>query len=68
LQELQRSGGVDIIAGGGEEKLKSLSIACYNPIDILLLGLLILINEAVNRHKSITRDVVSYLNPPQRRR
>jgi hypothetical protein len=68
LQELQRSGGVDIIADGGEEKLKSLAIEGYNPVDLLLLGLLILITEAVNRHQSITRDVVSYLNPRQRRR
>jgi hypothetical protein len=67
MQELQRSGGVDLIAGG-EVKLKSLAIECCNPVDPLLQGLLILITEAVNRHQSITRDVVSYLNPRRRRR
>jgi hypothetical protein len=48
MQELLRSGGVDLIAGGGEERLESCAIECYNPENCLLQCLFNLIPEAVN--------------------
>jgi hypothetical protein len=40
MHERQINDGVELIAGGGKEKLESLAIRCYYPEENLLQGLL----------------------------
>jgi hypothetical protein len=48
MHQLLISGGVELIAGGGQEKLKSLAFRCYYPEDNLPQRLLNLMAEHVS--------------------
>jgi hypothetical protein len=48
MNQLQISGGVELIAGGGREKLECLALRRYYPEENLLQRLLNLMAEAVN--------------------
>jgi hypothetical protein len=48
MNQLQISGGVELIAGGDREKLKSLVLRRFYPEDNFLQQLLNLMAEAVN--------------------